>query len=339
MLFDNQRALWLWMFSAQAERTWADALRTAQTLAGAGVLLVKAMDGRRWMSDFDNAPAAIYGPKALRGLQQLGAAQGCSVVPWVVAHGRDDAPAHAALGQTLVVDLEPYPGFWTDATDGVPLYLAALRAGGVREIYVSVDPRPPALAALAVAGWAAQTTAILPQCYWTDFGLAAEICLGQIAACARLDVPVVPVLPGDGAAGYAGFWPAARALGCNGVCGWRLGSMDAAALSAFAALDVAPPPDPCAALRDQIAALTGERDQLAATLDRVRAALTPVPSPVIGRGELRSGGGRLKASPLAGWALWPHPQTPSPSRSRGARCQSHGEGEAAVPVLDWPSAP
>jgi hypothetical protein len=178
----------------------------------------------------------------------------------------------------LVVDLEPYPGFWADSADGVPAYLAGLRAGGVREIYVSLDPRPQALAALGAASWAAQTAALLPQCYWTDFGVAAESCLAQIVACARLSAPVVPVLPGDGAGSYAGFWPAARALGCSGVCGWRLGSMDAAALAAFAALDVAPPPDPCAALHEQIAALTSERDQLAATLDRVRAALTPIPS-------------------------------------------------------------
>ncbi|HLZ69578.1 MAG TPA: hypothetical protein VKV26_06655 [Dehalococcoidia bacterium] len=272
-IFDNRRAIFLWMFSAQAKRTWADALRTAQSLAGAGVLLVKAMDGQQWMSDFDNAPAAIYGPKALRGLQQMGAAQGCTVVPWVVPHSRADAAAQAALGEVLVVDLEPYAGFWTDAADGVPVYLAGLRAGGVRDLYVSLDPRPRALAALDAASWAGQTAGILPQTYWTDFGTAPEACLAQIAACARLGAPVVPVLPGDGAAGFADLWPAARALGCGGVCGWRLGSMDAAALAAFAALDVAPPPDPCAALQIQLTALSSERDQLAATLDRVRAAL------------------------------------------------------------------
>ncbi|HEY7293768.1 MAG TPA: hypothetical protein VH916_01960, partial [Dehalococcoidia bacterium] len=203
MLFDNQRALWLWMFSAQAERTWADALRTAQTLAGAGVLLVKAMDGQLWMSEFDNAPAAMYGLKALRGLQQMGAAQGCTVVPWVVPHGRTDAAAHATLGELLVVDLEPYPGFWTDSADGVPEYLAALRTGGVRELYVSVDARPQALATLGVASWAGETAGILPQTYWTDFELAPEGCLAQVAACARLGAPVVPVLPGDGAAGFS----------------------------------------------------------------------------------------------------------------------------------------
>ncbi len=273
MLFDHQRALWLWMFSAQAERTWADALRTTQTLAGAGVLLVKAMDGQQWLSDFDNAPAAIYGPRALRGLQQMGAAQGCTVVPWVVPHGRGDAAAHAALGAVLVADLEPYPGFWTDSADGVPAYLADLRAGGVRELYVSLDPRPQALTALGAASWAGQTAGVLAQTYWTDFGVAPEACLAQIAACVRLGAPVVPVLPGDGATGFAGFWPAARALGCTGVSGWRLGSMDATALAAFAALDVAPPADPCAALHDQLGSLASERDQLAATLDRVRAAL------------------------------------------------------------------
>lgn len=138
---------------------------------------------------------------------------------------------------------------------------------------MSLDPRPQALAALDVAGWAGQAAAILPQTYWTAFGVAPEVCLAQIAACARFGVPVVPVLPGDGAASYSVFWPAARALGCSGVCGWRLGSMDTTALAAFAALEVAPPPDPCAALQAQIAALTNERDQFAATLDRVRAAL------------------------------------------------------------------
>jgi hypothetical protein len=117
-----------------------------------------------------------------------------------------------------------------------------------------------------------QTDGILAQTYWTDFGVAPEACLTQIAACQQLGVPVIPVLPGDGAGGFAGFWAAARGMGCTGVSAWRLGSMDAAALAAFAALEVAPP-DPCSDLRGQIAAITAERDRLAATLSRVRTAL------------------------------------------------------------------
>lgn len=276
-LFTGRRALWLWMFAAQAERTWAQALDTTRRLAGADVLLVKAMDGQTWMSAFDTAPSALDGPARLRQLQAFAAGEGCAVVPWVVPHDRADAAAHAALGGTLVVDLEPYARFWTDTAEGVAAYLAGLRAGGVRELYVSLDPRPAARAALGVPDWAQMVEGLLPQLYWTDFGTASEVCLVYLAQCQTLGAPVFPVLPGDGAAGFAGFWAAARARGCAGVSAWRLGSMDAAALHSFAALAVAteapPGADDCAALRQQLAALGAERDTLRATLAAVRQAL------------------------------------------------------------------
>ena len=275
-LFSGRRALWLWMFAAQAERTWAEALATARQLAGAKVLLVKALDGQTWMSAFDSGQGALDGLARLRQLQDVAAGQGCEVVPWVVPHDRTDAAAHAALGTPLLVDLEPYARFWTDTAAGVVAYLAGLRAGGVRELYVSIDPRPAARAALGVAEWAQTVTGLLPQLYWTDFGTTPEACLVYLAQCQALGAPVFPVLPGDGAAAFAGFWAAARAQGCAGVSAWRLGSMDAAALRSFAGLAVAPlsGEDDLAALRQQLAALAAERDGLRATLAAVRQALS-----------------------------------------------------------------
>jgi len=146
----------------------------------------------------------------------------------------------------------------------------------VRELYVSIDPRPAARAALGVAEWAQTVTGLLPQLYWTDFGTTPEACLVYLAQCQALGAPVFPVLPGDGAAAFAGFWAAARAQGCAGVSAWRLGSMDAAALRSFAGLAVAPlsGEDDLAALRQQLAALAAERDGLRATLAAVRQALS-----------------------------------------------------------------
>ena len=44
----------MWEFSQQAEKDIVAAARTARALAGAGLLLIKVMDGLDWMELYDS---------------------------------------------------------------------------------------------------------------------------------------------------------------------------------------------------------------------------------------------------------------------------------------------
>ena len=169
-VFDNARALWMWEFSQQAEKTYADAAKSARNLAGATVLVAKAMDGLNWIGSWD--PGNINYAAEWKSIAASAAADGVTLVPWVVPHGQDpagEAAAHGALGPALMIDLEPYPGFWTGPNAYIPLYLQTLRAVGVTELHVSIDPRATAIAAIGGAAVLDGVDGLHPQVYWTDF--------------------------------------------------------------------------------------------------------------------------------------------------------------------------
>jgi len=79
-VFDGQRAIWMWEFGRQAEQDIAAVAETARTLAGADLVLLKAMDGLDWMATYDQSPAAPAGPAAWRQLTEQGAAAAISVL-------------------------------------------------------------------------------------------------------------------------------------------------------------------------------------------------------------------------------------------------------------------
>lgn len=267
--FDGHRVVWQWQFLAQGEQTIPAVAATLAQYASADVLLAKAMDGTQFQGAFDYAPHSIKSLADWHAAVAEGATAGIQVFPWVVPHHVGDATAHAQLGETVIVDLEPYPpDFWSDGAAAVPHYLDGLRASGVQNIFVSVDPRPARLADLGFDAWARSVKGLLPQLYWTDFQQPMSACVPMLVNLMAYGVPVIPVLPYDGSAtDVANFWTAAQQVGCRGVSLWRLGSANAAQLRAFGALDVTAPVDP----RDQqIAQLTAERDRLQAVLDAVR---------------------------------------------------------------------
>lgn len=236
-IFDKRKALWMWQFSRQAEASITAVAETAKPLAGSDLVLVKAMDGTDWMRLYDPAPAAIASLDVWNAAVQEADAAGIQILPWVVPHGPADAAAHAPVSSIVVVDLEPYSGFWTADPSGIPAYLQALRNGGVGELHVSIDPRPSAVQSVNLPAWAGLVDGLLPQLYWTDFGQDALEVLPMLRRLQAFGTPVYPVLPGNGTAqDLADVWRLAQALRCSGCSAWRLGSMDAAQLAAFAAL-------------------------------------------------------------------------------------------------------
>ncbi len=154
----------------------------------------------------------------------------------------------------------------------MPQYLRTLRAGGVQQIFASIDPRPAAVQALGVADLAGMVDGLLPEVYWPDFQQPAMSCLGLVRSLRALSPNIYPALPYDAAAAdLAAFWEACRGIGCSGCSLWRLGAANAVQLQAFGALAV-PAANPCAQIEQQLAAVTAERDRLKAAVQAMVAA-------------------------------------------------------------------
>lgn len=239
-VFDGQRTVWMWQYSAQGEQTIGAVAMTLTQYAKSSVLLIKAMSGSAWQSTFDTGANAI---SSLPHLQQTiadGAAAGITVIPWVEATGPGDAPAHAALGPTLVVDLEQPPNFWQADPSQIAGYLQALKAGGVANLFVCLDPRPAALQWAQFDSWHQLVAGLLPECYWPDFQRPYTESVPYVQNLIGYGLPVYPVVEFNSQpADLAAFWAACQAIGVgSGVSLWVLGDANAAQLGAFSGLAV-----------------------------------------------------------------------------------------------------
>src|SRR4029077_16800448 len=113
-----------------------------------------------------------------------------------------DATLHCGLQSVgdgaLVLDLEPYAGFW--AGGDFNCYLDNLTGYGPApddyQCWVSIDPRR--IADGNVAGWVTRVAGLMPQLYWPDFGQDPWACVGYLNQCIQLaggDASrVIPVL-------------------------------------------------------------------------------------------------------------------------------------------------
>jgi hypothetical protein len=244
-VFDGRKALWMWEYSQQAEKDITAACATV-TGAGATLLLVKAMDGADWMNLYD--PGGYGSLAQLQADAQTAQGLGVTLVPWAVPHGTDpeaEAAFHAELGSVLMVDVEPYPGFWTGPASNLPVYLQALRSHGVKELHISIDPRGPALTALGgLSSFAQLVDGIHPQVYWPDFQQPAQSVVPMIQALGGA-APVYPALPGTGTPGdLASVWNQAEAGGSSGYSVWRLGAITPEVQAALPQIAVTAQPDP-----------------------------------------------------------------------------------------------
>lgn len=259
----TERSLFVHQFNVQAEKSVTAIARTAIDDAQTHVVLLKVMDREEWMADFDRRPDGSQEPAAISSLASWqaavaeGAAAGITLIPWINPSRLSEAATHAQLGPEIVLDLEPYNGFWQDTPGHLVQYLQALRDLGVTTIHVTLDPRRSAESSLDLAAWGSSVQSLLPELYWTDFGQAALDVVPMLPYLLGFGVPVIPVLPHDGSADFGPFWDAAKQLGCAAPCLWVFGFANLVELEAFGALDTAPA-DPCAALFAEIEQLQAE---------------------------------------------------------------------------------
>ena len=234
------RALWIHQMDQLGEKTIEEAAATALQYAGADTLLLKVFDQSDYMSTYDTAPDAVSSIQKFHALQQRAESAGVTLLPWVVPGNHTQAQVHGILAPSpVIVDLEPYKGFWQDTPNSIVTYLSGLRAADVEEVYVSIDPRSAAETALDLGSWAHLVDGLLPQLYWTDFQQAEASIVPQLdQELDALGVPVYPVYPYNASAfDLSAAWADAQQdympTGCSL---WRMGSATGQQLRNFASL-------------------------------------------------------------------------------------------------------
>lgn len=164
-------------FVWQLDRDYPEGSPSDQSLP-IDTVYIKTHDGTDWMSTFDQHPAAVSGPNAVRNLIGVYNQQGIDVAAWFVPKGLDfDGQVSMAemvidAGVTaLYADLEPFSGFCNQNCGALAdNFWTRVRADRpTAKLGVIYDPRSWWFEASATSRWLANSDVALPMCYWDDF--------------------------------------------------------------------------------------------------------------------------------------------------------------------------
>lgn len=163
-----------------------------EQVAGLGVhrVSVKALDGDTWMSSYDKSTSAISSASDLAQLEARLRGVGVELDAWVNVTSTTTLAASEswlailkAITGRLIVDLEPYVGFWGDDSDvsAVARVLGSPSFAGYRSrLGVTFDPRRANWvgldAVMNAVSWAC------PQVYQADWLASVEALAGRWGA-------------------------------------------------------------------------------------------------------------------------------------------------------------
>lgn len=176
---------WLHQFDQQPAGSIVD------QVGGLGVdrLAVKAVDGDVWMAAYDKSTSAIAGPGDLSRLESALGGVGVELDVWVNVTSATFPGAVAewqaildAMRGRLILDLEPYVGFWGDDSDvsAVARSLVGSLGRYRSRLGVTFDPRRADWlgldAVMGAVSWA------MPQVYQADWLASVESLAGRWGA-------------------------------------------------------------------------------------------------------------------------------------------------------------
>jgi len=179
--YDNKIAIWHHVGQyvnyksidelAQAVRRYAPAVSQ---------IFVKTSDGSDWMSRYDSKAAlAISGPDAIRKWVLTLQKYGLEFHAWCVPRGLDIEGESRVITQacqvpgvrSMILDVEPYQGFYQGGRDSVRPLMARVRAPlpGAYHIGIAVDPRPGHYGEIFPDEWFPYVNSVHLQLYWAEF--------------------------------------------------------------------------------------------------------------------------------------------------------------------------
>jgi murein DD-endopeptidase MepM/ murein hydrolase activator NlpD len=208
--YDGKVAIWHWKGDSIAEETVEDVVSTLQKWAPAvKQVWVKTSDGEYWQGQFDSdRDLAIDGVASVDKWVRILEANGMEFHAWAVVKGENvTAEADRIIEvcnrsgvRSMVLDVEPYSGFWQVGPDEVRPLMTRIRrgVGGRFHIGMAVDPRPQHKPRIFPEEWRPFVNSVHLQLYWNTFQRDMEEVLDEgFATWQDYGLPLFPVLPGS----------------------------------------------------------------------------------------------------------------------------------------------
>ena len=236
--YSDKMVVWHWKGSSVPNtRDFSALLHPYRQFAprSVGGLVVKVSDGGWWMASFDTHPVLrIAGPQDVQRWKEELERERLQLHIWAVVKGDGEEEARPIIEaarlpgvRSVILDVEPFAGFWKGTEQDVHSLMTVLRAVlGQMHIGISVDPRRSHFAKIFPHAWGDYVDSIHPQCYWGIMGRPSKDVLEEaFAVWFPLNRPICPVLqahdvPAEEVVGAA---ETALSLGASGVSLWRTG--------------------------------------------------------------------------------------------------------------------
>lgn len=236
-------AMWHWKGDSVAENTIEELARTIKSKAPAVTQVwLKTSDytptaGAQWMGYWDTKRnLAVDGPSSIdrwvSGMGQFG----LEVHIWAVPRdGNMEAETNLIIQacqrpgvKSLILDVEPYDGFWLGGPEDVRPYMTRIRRAlpGSFHIGICVDPRAHHYNSIHADEWQPFVNSVHPMVYWDTMQRQPEDVLAEaFEVWGSYGKPIIPALQGDA---IAQDMTTAQALavarhGATGLSWWRLG--------------------------------------------------------------------------------------------------------------------
>ncbi len=137
--YDGKIAVWHWKGDSIVETSIDAVVNTLRTWAPhVSQIFVKTSDGTKWQGTYDTDRAlAIDGPASVKRWAQTLEANGMEFHAWSVPKGRDVNAEADLIAETcvqpgvksMILDIEPYAGFWEGGRELIRPFMARLRKG------------------------------------------------------------------------------------------------------------------------------------------------------------------------------------------------------------------
>ena len=235
--YDGKVAVWHWKGDSIPERSIEEFVVNLKRRApNVKQIWVKTSDGISWQGRFDTSNMAINGPEDVDRWVRVLDQNGLEFHAWCVPNGLDIDREAALIAATcnrpgvrsMILDIEPYKGFWSGGREAVrPFALKLRQAVGARfHIGMSMDPRPWHFNSIYPADWFPFVNSLHPQTYWFTFRATPEQTLQQMVdTWGGYGRPIIPALQGDAplVEQQAAHTLATQKFGFSGVSWWRYG--------------------------------------------------------------------------------------------------------------------
>jgi len=207
--YDGKIGIWQWKGDAIAEDSVEGIVRTIKNWAPVVTQVwVKTSDGTNWQGEFDtDRNLAIDSVASVDKWVRILEANGMEFHAWAVVKGEDVvAEADRIIEvcnrpgvRSMILDVEPFSGFWTVGPDPIRPLMTRIRrgVGGRFHIGMAVDPRPQHKAKIYPDEWRPFINSVHLQVYWNVFQRPLQDVIDEaFATWHSYGLPLFPVMPG-----------------------------------------------------------------------------------------------------------------------------------------------